>query len=207
MPSKLGPCCPCRQVSERALSVLRGLVAKHSNVRAKIGLPDNLMAAANFQAALHRSWHPEARSAPRTGAQPGTAANQAKDSRMHCLLHSTATAGAASSVLCWGNAGCAQQHLSATKVYKFQMPAPLHTILLVPAGASQEVILGFKSLYSSLVQPDRTFKVSFLKALLHPFTAASDLNTSGASRSDTRSAACSCCWSIAFRVMPASSWH
>ena len=84
----------------------------------------------------------------------------------------------------------------------FQLPAPLHTVLLVPAGASQEVILGFKSLYSSLVQLDRNLKVSFLKALLHPFTAASDLNTSGASRSDTRSAACSCCWSVAFRLMP-----
>ena len=77
----------------------------------------------------------------------------------------------------------------------------------VPAGASQEVILGFKSLYSCLVQPDRNLKVSFLKALLHPFTAASDLNTSGASRSDTRSAACSCSWSVDFGHVPSSAWH
>ena len=77
MPSKLGPSWLCRQISERALFVLRGLVAKHSNVRAKIGLPDNLMAAANFHAALHRSWRPEACSAPRTGERPSTAAHQA----------------------------------------------------------------------------------------------------------------------------------
>ena len=40
----------------------------------------------------------------------------------------------------------------------------------------ESLLVGMTSLYATMVQPDKTLRNSFLKALLHSFEAATDLN-------------------------------